>query len=406
MRYVFADCTLDTDLYALQRVDRPALLRAKVFQVLHYLLTHRDRVVSKQELCEQVWAGQFISDAAVEAVVKAVRQAVGDTGRRQWCIQTRRGHGYRFVAPVTALSPIPAAGPDVIASGVGATLASPGGGARRRAGSAPGVVDGGTAGHAPGGLRRRRDRHRQDGGGGGLRGRPRPGRGRLDRPRAVRRAVRDGRGLPPAPGSPGAPLPRSGGCRADRAAAATRAELAGADAGAAASGRARGAPAPGQRGDAGADAARARGSDGASDRRAAAGLGAGRSPLERCLDPRVARVCRAPARSGTAARAGDASTGGNARPSASVARDHPGASAARSLSRPGAARSTAGRGGPLSRSTVRRRITPRTSWRRSSTGAPTATRSSWSAWWTTWRERDWERESRRGPRGFRKACAS
>ena len=82
MRYVFADCTLDTDLYALQRVDRPALLRAKVFQVLHYLLTHRDRVVSKQELCEQVWAGQFISDAAVEAVVKAVRQVVGDSGRR------------------------------------------------------------------------------------------------------------------------------------------------------------------------------------------------------------------------------------------------------------------------------------------------------------------------------------
>ena len=83
-----------------------------MFQVLHYLLTHRDRVVSKQELCEQVWAGQFISDAAVEAVVKAVRQAVGDSGRRQWCIQTRRGHGYRFVAPVTALSPVRAAGPD------------------------------------------------------------------------------------------------------------------------------------------------------------------------------------------------------------------------------------------------------------------------------------------------------
>ena len=211
-----------------------------------------------------MWAGQFISDAAVEAVVKAVRQAVGDSGRRQWCIQTRRGHGYRFVAPVTVLSPVPAAGPD----------SSPPASARHsrhlvvaREGELAqlqAVVDGGAAGYAPGGLRRRGDRHRQDGGGGGLRGRPRPGRGRLDRPRAVRRAVRDGRGLPPAPGGAGAPLPRSGRCPADRAAAATRAELAGADAGAAVSGRARGAPAPGQRGDAGADAARARGSDGAS----------------------------------------------------------------------------------------------------------------------------------------------
>jgi DNA-binding winged helix-turn-helix (wHTH) protein len=107
MRCAFGDCTLDTDLYALYRVDRPVLLRAKVFQVLHYLLTHRGRVVSKQELCEQVWAGQVISDAAVEGVVKAVRQAVGDTGRAQWCIQTRRGHGYWFVAPVTMLAPSP-----------------------------------------------------------------------------------------------------------------------------------------------------------------------------------------------------------------------------------------------------------------------------------------------------------
>ena len=73
------------------------------------------------------------------------------------------------------------------------------------------------------------------------------------------------------------------------------------------------------------------------DRRAAAGPGAGGSPLERRLDPRVARVRRAPAGSSTAARAGDASTGGNARPSASVVRDHPGAPAARALSRPGAA---------------------------------------------------------------------
>ena len=116
MRCAFGDCTLDTDLYALYRVDRPVLLRAKVFQVLHYLLTHRGRVVSKQELCEQVWAGQVISDAAVEGVVKAVRQAVGDTGRAQWCIQTRRGHGYWFVAPVTMLAPSP--GPDPDSSGL------------------------------------------------------------------------------------------------------------------------------------------------------------------------------------------------------------------------------------------------------------------------------------------------
>jgi DNA-binding winged helix-turn-helix (wHTH) protein len=109
MHYVFGDCTLDTQLYVLHRAGRPLPLRAKVFQVLHYLLAHRGRVISKRELCEQVWSDQFVSDAALEGVIKAVRRAVGDDGRAQWCIQTRRGQGYRFVAPVTMAAPPPAA---------------------------------------------------------------------------------------------------------------------------------------------------------------------------------------------------------------------------------------------------------------------------------------------------------
>jgi class 3 adenylate cyclase len=100
MRYVFGDCTLDTELYVVQRTGLTIPLRHKVFQVLHYLLSHSDRVISKQELWEQVWPDQFVSDAALEGVVKAVRQAVGDSHRTQWCIQTRRGQGYRFVAPL------------------------------------------------------------------------------------------------------------------------------------------------------------------------------------------------------------------------------------------------------------------------------------------------------------------
>jgi class 3 adenylate cyclase/predicted ATPase len=91
-----------------------------VFEVLHYLLRHRDRVISKQELWEQVWPDQFVSDAALEGVLKAVRQAVGDSRRTQWCIQTRRGQGYRFVAPLVEpggapqAAEVPAASPDLV----------------------------------------------------------------------------------------------------------------------------------------------------------------------------------------------------------------------------------------------------------------------------------------------------
>src|SRR5262245_33841729 len=101
MLYRFADCTLDTQLYTLQRAGQSTRLPPKVFEVLCYLIEHRDRVVSKQELCDQVWEGYAISDATLESCLRAVRLTVGDSGQAQRIIQTQRGHGYRFVADVT-----------------------------------------------------------------------------------------------------------------------------------------------------------------------------------------------------------------------------------------------------------------------------------------------------------------
>jgi DNA-binding winged helix-turn-helix (wHTH) protein len=57
MRYVFAECVLDTRIYTLHRAGMVIRLRPKVFHVLQYLLEHRDHVVSKDELWAQVWPG-------------------------------------------------------------------------------------------------------------------------------------------------------------------------------------------------------------------------------------------------------------------------------------------------------------------------------------------------------------
>jgi TolB-like protein/DNA-binding winged helix-turn-helix (wHTH) protein len=100
MIYRFGDCALDTNLYTLQRGGQTFRLRLKVFRMCLYLLENRDRVVSREELCTQVWPGQFVSQATLEGVIRLVRQAVGDSGRTQSIIQTLHGHGYRFVAHV------------------------------------------------------------------------------------------------------------------------------------------------------------------------------------------------------------------------------------------------------------------------------------------------------------------
>ncbi len=100
MIYVFDQCTFDSQLRTLHCQGEAVGLRPQVFQVLLYLIEHRDRVISKQELVENVWPGEFITDAAVESCIRRVRQATGDDGRNQRILRTLHGHGYRFVADI------------------------------------------------------------------------------------------------------------------------------------------------------------------------------------------------------------------------------------------------------------------------------------------------------------------
>jgi DNA-binding winged helix-turn-helix (wHTH) protein len=111
--YHFEDAVLDTHLHMLRRAGKNTRLSPKVFEVLCYLIEHRERVISKQELCDQVWQGIAISDATLESCIRAVRASVGDSGQAQRIIVTQRGYGYQFVAAVVtdAETPIPAEPP-------------------------------------------------------------------------------------------------------------------------------------------------------------------------------------------------------------------------------------------------------------------------------------------------------
>jgi DNA-binding winged helix-turn-helix (wHTH) protein/class 3 adenylate cyclase len=100
MDYRFADRVLDTDTVELRDSAGVVEIEPQVFEVLRYLLEHRERVVSKEELLDRVWGDRFVSESALTTRIKQVRQAVGDDGRAQGVIKTVHGRGYRFVAPV------------------------------------------------------------------------------------------------------------------------------------------------------------------------------------------------------------------------------------------------------------------------------------------------------------------
>jgi TolB-like protein len=81
-----------------------------------YLLEHRDRVVSREELCAQLWPGRSVNPATLEGVIRSVRQALGDSGRAQGIILTRHSYGYRFVAGVEECAANGAGGPAAVSS--------------------------------------------------------------------------------------------------------------------------------------------------------------------------------------------------------------------------------------------------------------------------------------------------
>ena len=62
MTYVFGDREIDLDRYEVRRAGNPVPVEPQVFDVLCYLVEHRDRVVTKEELLDNVWGDRFVSD--------------------------------------------------------------------------------------------------------------------------------------------------------------------------------------------------------------------------------------------------------------------------------------------------------------------------------------------------------
>ena len=80
-------------------------MQPQVFDVLHYLVAHHDRIVSKDELLDKVWNRRFVSEATLSSRIKAVRQLIGDTGKEQRLLLTMRHRGFRYVGSVEAELP-------------------------------------------------------------------------------------------------------------------------------------------------------------------------------------------------------------------------------------------------------------------------------------------------------------
>jgi TolB-like protein len=100
MQFLFADHTLDTARRELRRGAESVCVEPQVFDLLVYLVRNRERVVSKDDLIAEVWAGRIVSDSTLTSRINAARRAIGDSGEDQKLIRTIARKGLRFVGVV------------------------------------------------------------------------------------------------------------------------------------------------------------------------------------------------------------------------------------------------------------------------------------------------------------------
>ncbi|MBI3526189.1 MAG: phosphate regulon transcriptional regulator PhoB [Betaproteobacteria bacterium] len=78
--------------------DQPVSLGPTEFRLLHFLMTHAERVHSRSQLLDQVWGDHvFVEERTVDVHIRRLRAALEATGRDS-LIQTVRGSGYRISA--------------------------------------------------------------------------------------------------------------------------------------------------------------------------------------------------------------------------------------------------------------------------------------------------------------------
>jgi TolB-like protein/Flp pilus assembly protein TadD len=98
--FVFGDYRLDVERRELHRGEDPIALEPKVFDLLAFLVQHRNRVLSKDDLLQGVWDGRIVSESALTTRINAVRRVLGDDGKAQRLIRTFTRKGVRFVGEV------------------------------------------------------------------------------------------------------------------------------------------------------------------------------------------------------------------------------------------------------------------------------------------------------------------
>jgi Tol biopolymer transport system component/DNA-binding winged helix-turn-helix (wHTH) protein len=97
-QFKFGDFEIDASRRVLLKHGEPVALNSKTFDLLLTLVERRGEVLSKDELLDKVWAGQFVEEGNLKVQVSTLRKVFGEKRNENRFIATVPGRGYSFVA--------------------------------------------------------------------------------------------------------------------------------------------------------------------------------------------------------------------------------------------------------------------------------------------------------------------
>ncbi|TVR98615.1 MAG: hypothetical protein EA418_01125 [Wenzhouxiangellaceae bacterium] len=105
MGYRFGEFELFPELRELRCGDKALRAEPRVFDLLCFLVEHRERAVAKDELIRSVWGHSALTDAGLSQTVGRLRRLLGDSSDQPRFVATVHGFGYRWIAEVKAAQP-------------------------------------------------------------------------------------------------------------------------------------------------------------------------------------------------------------------------------------------------------------------------------------------------------------
>src|SRR5580658_8283258 len=101
-RSAMGEIELDLGRYELRRHGQRVKLEKKPMELLIFLVSRREQLVSRQQIIRKLWGSDLFIDTEpnINNIVRKIRTALGDDSAKPRFLETVVGKGYRFVGPL------------------------------------------------------------------------------------------------------------------------------------------------------------------------------------------------------------------------------------------------------------------------------------------------------------------